>query len=329
MPTLATLLLCLSLAPPIAAEPPPTVPEPTPAPPPEPVPTDMSPEPVPADIPAVAPAPPSPPPVPVPPASLAPPHPMRVRLVVDLPIIGLSTAIALGSEHIGKEQTWAGCAACDRSHINALDRTVLGNHSAPAKTVSDIGLISLIALPFALDLGDSLIQRARDRSPQRSRHIRGWGKDVVVLLETFAVTYASTNLVKFALRRPRPYSYEADSEVGDPTENDARLSFFSGHASMSFAMATSYAYLFQARHPRSRWVAPVWVLGMSLASVTAVARVEAGKHFWTDVIVGAAVGTGIGLLVPALHRNRVLGERVGLSLAPTRRGSLLTLQGRF
>jgi len=254
---------------------------------------------------------------------------MRVRLIVDLPIIGLSTAIALGSEHIGKEQTWAGCAACDRGSINALDRTALGNHSAPAKTVSDIGLISLIALPFALDLGDSLIQRARDRSPQRSRHIRGWGNDVVVLLETFAVTYASTNVVKFALRRPRPYSYEPDSDVGDPTENDARLSFFSGHASLSFAMATSYAYLFQARHPRSRWVAPVWVLGMSLASVTAVARVEAGKHFWTDVIVGAAVGTGIGLLVPALHRSRVLGQRVGLSLAPTRRGSLLVLQGRF
>ena len=334
MPILATLLVCLSLVPPVATEPSSTVPEHTqaapakPPPPAEAVPTDSPEQPVPADIPAVTPAPP-PVPVPVPPASLAPPHPIRVRLIIDLPIIGLSTAIALGSEHIGEEQTWAGCAACDRSSINVLDRTVLGNHSAAAKTVSDIGLISLIALPFALDLGDSLIQRARDRSPQRSRHIRGWGKDVVVLLETFAVTYASTNLVKFALRRPRPYSYEADSEVGDPTENDARLSFFSGHASMSFAMATSYAYLFQARHPRSRWVAPVWVLGMSLASVTAVARVEAGKHFWTDVIVGAAVGTGIGLLVPALHRNRVLGERVGLSLAPTRRGSLLVLQGRF
>jgi len=254
---------------------------------------------------------------------------MRARLIIDLPIIGLSTAIALGSEYIGEEQTWAGCAACDRGSINALDRTALGNHSAPARTVSDIGLISLIALPFALDLGDSLIQRARDRSPDRARHIRGWGTDIVVLLETFAVTYASTNVVKFALRRPRPYSYEQGSEVGDPTENDARLSFFSGHASMSFAMATSYAYLFQARHPRSRWVAPVWVLGMSLASVTAVARVEAGKHFWTDVIVGAAVGTGIGLLVPALHRNRVLGQRLGLSLAPSRRGSLLVLQGRF
>lgn len=339
---LATLLVCLSLAPPTAtaSAPAPTPTEPTvpgarpPVPADSPVPTA---EPVPADspvsaadpVPSASPDPAPAAPAPVPSASLAPPHPMRTRLIIDLPIIGLSTAIALGSEYIGKEQPWAGCAACDRGSINALDRTALGNHSAPARTVSDIGLISLIALPFALDLGDSLIQRGRDRSPDRARHLRGWGTDVVVLLETFAVTYASTNVVKFALRRPRPYSYEQGSEVGDPTENDARLSFFSGHASMSFAMATSYASLFQARHPRSRWVAPVWVLGMSLASVTAVARVEAGKHFWTDVIVGAAVGTGIGLLVPALHRNRVLGQRVGLSLAPTRRGSLLVFQGRF
>ncbi|HEY0133209.1 MAG TPA: phosphatase PAP2 family protein [Nannocystis sp.] len=338
---LATLLVCLSLAPPALAAPAPVpeasqpdprdsptgyepapapVPESSPPPPPAPV------APVPEDIPSSTPPPPEP--VVLAPV-LAPPHPMRVRLIVDLPIIGLSTAIALGSEYVGKEQRWAGCAACDRGEINALDRTVLGNHSAAAKTVSDIGLFSLIALPFALDLGDALIQRSRDRSPGRARHLRGWGKDVVVLLETFAVTYASTNVVKFAVRRPRPYSYDADSGVADPTENDARLSFYSGHASMAFAMATSYAYLFQARHPRSRWVAPVWVIGMSLASVTAVARVEAGKHFWTDVIVGAAAGTGIGLLIPALHRNRLLGERVGLSLAPTRTGSSLLLQGRF
>ncbi len=341
MPTrLATLLVCLSLAPPAAAAPagPPVpkasqpVPEASqpatdPAATEAPVPEDSPPaaESIPEDIPPDTPVPPEP--VALPPAIA--PHPMRVRLIVDLPIIGLSTAIALGSEYIGKEQRWAGCGACDRSEINALDRTVLGNHSATAKTVSDIGLVSMIALPFALDLGDALIQRSRDRSSGRPRHLRGWGKDIVVLLETFAITYASTNVVKYAVRRPRPYSYDADSVIADPTENDARLSFYSGHAAMTFAMATSYAYLFQARHPRSRWVAPVWVIGMSLASVTAVARVEAGKHFWTDVIVGAAVGTGIGLLVPALHRNRVLGERVGLGLAPTRTGTSLLLQGRF
>jgi hypothetical protein len=78
-----------------------------------------------------------------------------------------------------------------------------------ARTYSDIGLYTAVALPFALDLGDALLQRARDGSAARSRHMRGWAVDAVVLLETFAVTYAATNVVKFAVRRPRPYSYDA------------------------------------------------------------------------------------------------------------------------
>ncbi|MBA3548291.1 MAG: phosphatase PAP2 family protein, partial [Nannocystis sp.] len=219
--------------------------------------------------------------------------------------------------------------ACSTAAINGLDRAVIGNHSHGAAVFSDVALATTVGLPFVLDLGDVLIQRARDRPDWKARHMRSWGKDTLVLLETFFVNYAATNVVKFAVRRPRPYSYDPASTVGDPTENDARLSFFSGHASSAFAMATAYAYLFQLRHPRSRWIAPVWVLGLGLASATAVARVEAGKHFWTDVIVGAAAGTAIGLLVPALHRHARLGEHVALRLAPTRTGSLLLLQGHF
>ena len=255
--------------------------------------------------------------------------PMRVRLAVDLPIIALGMSVALGIELVAAEQRWAGCGSCRGAELNALDRTVLGKHDPRARTYSDIGMVALVALPFALDLGDVLIQRARDRSTLKRRHLGGWGRDIVVLLETFAVNYAATNLVKIAVQRPRPYSYDPDTSVGDPQAGDARLSFFSGHTSTSFAMAAAYASLYQARHPRSRWVAPVWVLGLSLASTVAVARVEAGKHFWTDVIVGAVAGASIGLAVPALHRSERLGDRLALRLAPTRHGSLLVMQGRF
>jgi membrane-associated phospholipid phosphatase len=37
---------------------------------------------------------------------------------------------------------------------------------------------------------------------------------------------------------------------------------------------------------------------------TGLLRVLAGKHFPTDVIVGAVAGSAVGLTVPFLHRRR-------------------------
>jgi membrane-associated phospholipid phosphatase len=111
------------------------------------------------------------------------------------------------------------------------------------------------------------------------------------------------------------------------------LSFYSGHTSTAFAMATAYGYLFTARHPRSKWIAPVWILGYAYASTTGVLRVAAGKHFWSDVIVGAIAGTAVGLAIPAAHRLtktpiRVL-RRAKLSAASNGRTSMVQLVGRF
>lgn len=263
-----------------------------------------------------------------PPAEPPPPDPMRVRWAVDLPILGVSAAIWAAGGLMGRELRWAGCAACDPARLNALDRTAIGNADHAAKIVSDVGYATLAAAPLLLDLGDALLQRSRDASPARPRHLRAWGKDAVVLLEVLAVDSALTNLVKFAVRRPRPYSYDPETAVGDPLAEESRLSFFSGHTSAAFAMATAYAYLFQVRHPRSRWVAPVYVIGLGLASVTGVARVAAGKHFWTDVLAGAVAGASIGVLIPALHRSRLPGAP-RLSLAPMRPGLTVLLSGRF
>ena len=47
----------------------------------------------------------------------------------------------------------------------------------------------------------------------------------------------------------------------------------------------------------------LWASSLSVASLTAYARVKAGMHYPSDVLVGAAVGTAIGLAVPWLHRG--------------------------
>jgi membrane-associated phospholipid phosphatase len=61
-------------------------------------------------------------------------------------------------------------------------------------------------------------------------------------------------------------------------------------------------------------------------------RVEAGKHFYTDVLVGAVVGSAIGVAVPMLHRKKLklpmgLGSlRMAPMLLPDGAGLALVLR---
>jgi len=244
--------------------------------------------------------------------------PFDVRWEVDLPVTAVSLLVGVVPEIPGlslkSELGPPRCGlTCDKMQINALDRTVVGNHSKTAGLVSDVFVVSNVALPIAvfdaIDVGTT-------RPPDGWR---GYGKDAMVLAEVASVDWALNSVVKFAVRRPRPLAYDpvnfSDQERLDP---EASLSFYSQHSSLSFAMATAYSYLFTLRHPRHPLVPWVWAFTEGMATATAVLRVAAGKHFWTDVITGAGVGAGLGVLIPALHRTLELP-------VPAWRGSVLRL----
>jgi len=242
--------------------------------------------------------------------------PFDVRLAVDLPLIGAAGAVALGSELAKRELPGPACGPlCDPQSVNGLDRTVIGNRSPAGRTASDVLLGLHTALPFAIDLIDILASR----SPGG---LRGYGQDVLVLAEVLLINTAVNNLFKFAVRRPRPLSYDPEVDLEDRTDPDAALSFYSGHSSTAFAMATAYSYLFMLRHPGSKLIVPVWVLSESMAATIAYLRVHAGLHFYTDVLAGAVVGSALGLLIPYLHR-RVMPA----ALARRGRGSAQAAQG--
>jgi len=261
---------------------------------------------------------PAPPPEPVklvapPPAATG--SPFAVQLRIDLPVMLGSGAIALGSELAKSELPGPYCGlSCDPGSLNALDRTVVGNNSEVARKVSDVFLGVNIGLPFALDLIDVLVNRSSDG-------MRGYGLDFLVLAEVLAVNAALNNVVKFAVRRPRPLVYDPTQDEASRREPDAALSFYSGHSSTSFSMATAYSYLFMLRHPGSKLIVPVWILSEGMAAATAYLRVDAGKHFWTDVLTGALVGSALGVLIPYLH-HRVMPKTLLTRLAGSGRNAL-------
>jgi undecaprenyl-diphosphatase len=221
----------------------------------------------------------------------------------------------------------------DRNKLISIDRgAVKSSYSKSAGSYSNLGL-GIAGVFAALD---PIFSGVREQSAQAGL------VDGIMYAETVSLTLALTNVVKIAVRRPRPIAYaDAAAHEGDSTysnsSTDSSLSFFSGHSSMTGAIGATATYLAFARSPNGwrPWI--TLVLASTVTTVTSIERVRAGKHFPTDVIAGAFAGAGIGIIVPHLHRTEDVQQRpvwVGFNSAPyTERGDaqggVLTLNGLF
>jgi membrane-associated phospholipid phosphatase len=130
------------------------------------------------------------------------------------------------------------------------------------------------------------------------------GKRLLVYGQALSLSVFLNAVTKRVVGRPRPYAYSDDPRVqafAAEQGDDSRLSFYSGHASTTFAAALAGSYLYgQYAVDRTARVV-VWGVELALAGATADLRTRSGSHFYSDVLMGAIVGTGIGFLVPYLH----------------------------
>lgn len=174
-----------------------------------------------------------------------------------------------------------------------FERRVERNYSPATARASDVTLSASMISPFIAFAGLSDATLFANSS--------------LVYVESMAINIAANSLTKFATSRTRPIGHNEDPRAVKAVElfgADVSRSFYSGHASTSFGAAAAGGYLFSASDAGVGFKAAFWGLEMALAGFTAHARVRAGNHYPTDVVVGSLAGAGIGVLVPIVHEVR-------------------------
>lgn len=214
------------------------------------------------------------------------------------------------------------------SQLIWIDRSTATRTPDPnAGSYASVGL----GLALAYAVIDPIMSGVREKSVQTGL------ADAFMYAEALSFTLAMTNIVKIAVRRPRPIAYI--DAANDPnyanTSTDSALSFFSEHAALTATVSATATYLAFARSPHTArpWI--TLLVGAGLTTFVSVERVRAGAHFPTDVIAGSIAGAGIGLVVPHLHRTDEIKQRriwVGFTPLNTREGAhggLLNVSGLF
>lgn len=109
------------------------------------------------------------------------------------------------------------------------------------------------------------------------------GEDWVVAGLLGPVAIGLNFIVKLIVRRPRPVLEGLPPLGGAPSS----LSFPSAHATSSFACATAMTR-----------IAPEAAILFVLAVAIAACRPYLGMHYPSDVVAGALLGVGLGLIAP-------------------------------
>jgi len=138
----------------------------------------------------------------------------------------------------------------------------------------------------------------------KQKDVRASVSTAVLWVEMNALTLVATDLTKNLVTRPRPFTYYAGAPLEARMDYDARKSFFSGHTSMTAANSFYAAKVFSDLYPDSKWKPWVWTAAAVLPALTAHQRMAAGKHFFTDALVGYGVGALMGWGIPQLHLQR-------------------------
>jgi membrane-associated phospholipid phosphatase len=227
-------------------------------------------------------------------AAADPAHPpSRRHLIEHGAATGAGGLVWILSETVFKPSLApASCRWCDPLPFDRTvrDSLVWRHHAEAADTLSNLGAFVLMpAIPIAVIVAEGV--DARDAID-----------DGLAVAESGVATALLDQVVKFTVGRGRPLVYFGLPDRVHDIDDD--VSFYSGHTSLAFALATSAGTVASRRHLRAApWV---WGMGLGAAATTGYLRIAADKHYTSDVLIGAIMGTAAGSLIPRLFHDHDL-----------------------
>jgi membrane-associated phospholipid phosphatase len=228
--------------------------------------------------------------------------PYRTRFGVDAPIIAGELALSgfglyRSMQRDGLSNTEL--AALRKEDVPKFDRFSAGYYSESAQMASDLLCYpTLVIAPGLLALSPAI----------RSNY----GQTLALYVQTVLAADALFTTSIGNIPRYRPFLY--GTEGGDLRNGRIQTnSFFAGHTAHTAAATFFAAKVFHDYNPDSPAQPYVWGAAAAVPAAVAYFRIQAGKHFLSDNIVGYAVGATMGVVVPQLHK---VASHRGISLVP-------------
>jgi membrane-associated phospholipid phosphatase len=265
----------------------------------------------------------------------SPPIEIGHDMGVELPTVAGLAIVVVGFRVLRDDLEPSSCRLCDSSEpgrVNAIDgwfrRELKHSDTYPVNVASYVLAFGLAPVSAA---GLTILAAHAEHRDNEDL------VNVVAIAEGGFGAMLATEVLEFATLRMRPYVHA----IADPAERDRVIaqkgafhSFPAGHVVEAFGLAAASGVVASRRGYR---LAPlVWGVGLTLGLATAYARVAADRHYFTDVLAGAAIGTVVGGGIPLFFHPPVPGDaaaawarRTRVTVMPSSQGAIIGFHGTF
>ena len=229
----------------------------------------------------------------------------KLKPALDVPITAIASGwslYAFTKIYDKDPSTVEKIESLNTSGIPRFDRWAADVYSEKAADVSDLFFYGSMPLPLVGILIDG-------------KMCKDFAKLTFLYLEAMSVTGVLYTGSAYVADRYRPYAYNPEAPMDMRTNGNAKNSFFAGHVALVGTSTFFMAKIFSDYHPDSKlkWL-PYTIASIATTS-TAYLRHKAGRHFPSDILIGAAVGPLAGILIPHFHKNKLF-ENTRLYIMP-------------